>query len=113
MATQSTALHRFSFNKANVLWGAKVLMLALVYVVAGKIGLSISPVHQFATLVWPPTGIAIAMLLLWGEECWPGIFLGAFIINRITGAPLLVAFSIAGGNTLEAIVITRLIRGRL
>jgi signal transduction histidine kinase/integral membrane sensor domain MASE1 len=61
-------------------------------------------VAGFATLVWPPTGIALAALVLRGSRLWPGVMIGAGIANVLTGAPLLVALGIAIGNTLEALL---------
>jgi len=70
----------------------------------------------FATLnassspVWPPTGLAIAVLLLWGPRLWPGIFLGAFAANSLNAGTPATSAAIAAGNTLEAIVGLLLIR---
>ena len=89
--------------------GVRVLALAGVYVVVGLFGLAIAPVHLFASLVWPPTGIALATLLLGGAELWPGVLLGAFLVNAWTGAPLLAAAAMSVGNTLEAVVGARLV----
>jgi signal transduction histidine kinase len=92
-------------------WG-KVLGLFAVYFVAARFGLSISPVAGFATLVWPPTGIAIVALFIFGRKFWPSIFVGAFLINLISGAPILTALFMGIGNTLEAFlgayILTRL-----
>lgn len=84
------------------------LALAAVYFAAGKFGLSLAFVNVSASAVWPPTGIALAALLIWGQRLWPAIFLGAFLVNVTTGeflSPLLIAKSlgIAAGNTLEAL----------
>src|SRR5437868_2360154 len=49
--------------------------LAVLYVVAARLGLALDAVAGFATLVWPPTGIALAALLLFGYRLWPGIFI--------------------------------------
>src|SRR5687768_9873079 len=81
-----------------------VLVLAALYFGTAVIGLSFDAVSGFATLVWPPTGIAIAALLMFGGEYWPGVFLGALLANYFTGAPLPVAFGIGVGNTGEAVV---------
>ncbi|HEY3236758.1 MAG TPA: MASE1 domain-containing protein, partial [Polyangiaceae bacterium] len=78
--------------------------LAIVYLAAAKLGLAMDAVSGFATLVWPPTGVAFAALLLFGLPLWPGVWVGAFIANMWTGAPALVAGGIATGNTLEAVV---------
>jgi PAS domain S-box-containing protein len=81
-----------------------VLALAVLYVAAARIGLAIDAVAGFATLVWAPSGIALAALLLRGDRIWPGVWIGAFVANTLTGAPLLVALGIATGNTLEAVI---------
>jgi signal transduction histidine kinase len=70
----------------------------------------IDAVAGFATLVWPATGIALAALLIFGYRVWPGVFIGAFVANLLTGAPPLVALGIAAGNTLEAVVGAYLLR---
>ncbi len=55
--------------------------------------------------VWPPTGIALAALILLGRRYWPGVLLGAFLANYfLTSAGLAISVGIALGNTLEAIV---------
>src|SRR6266705_4777928 len=82
----------------------KALLLAAAYVLFAKLGLSIQPVNAFATLVWPPTGIALASLLIFGNRFWPSIAAGAVVANVWTGAPLLVALGIGAGNTLEALL---------
>jgi signal transduction histidine kinase len=81
-----------------------IAALAGVYIVAGRLGLSLDPVGGFATLVWPPAGISLAALLVFGPALWPGILLGALLVNVLAGAPFGVALAIAGGNTLEAVV---------
>jgi integral membrane sensor domain MASE1 len=83
---------------------ALVVALAAVYVAAARLGLTLDAVAGFATLVWPPTGISLAVLLLFGYRVWPGIFIGAAIANVLTGAPLVVALGIAVGNTAEALL---------
>lgn len=79
-------------------------MLAATYVAVARLGLQLDPVGRFATFVWPPTGLSLAALLLFGRNLWPGIFLGAAVVNVWTGAPPLVAAGIALGNTLEAVL---------
>ena len=50
---------------------AWILLLALVYFGAAKLGLSLAALHSNVTPVWPPTGIAIASLLIFGRGIWP------------------------------------------
>src|SRR5688500_16708927 len=83
---------------------AATAALALVYVVAARMGLELGTISGFATLVWPPTGIAIAALLLGGYRLWPGVFIGALIANVWNGAPIPVGLGIAAGNAVEALL---------
>lgn len=88
----------------------RIALLAAVYVVVAKAGLSLDAVSGFATLVWPPTGISLVALLIFGIRLWPGVALGAFVVNLWTGAPVLVACGMAAGNCLEAVVGVALLR---
>src|SRR2546430_250763 len=58
------------------------------YFVTALLGLRLDAVAGFATLVWPPTGIALAILWLFGFRLWPGVFAGALCVNLVAGAPL-------------------------
>ena len=83
---------------------ARIILLALVYFAAAKLGLSLAALHSNVTPIWPPTGIAIASLLIFGRRVWPGIFVGALVVNVLTDIPVGSAVGIAVGNTLEALV---------
>jgi signal transduction histidine kinase len=82
---------------------AKIIALATLYTVAARIGLRVNAVSGFATLVWAPTGISLAALLILGGRFWPGVMIGAVAANLLTGAPPLVALGIGCGNTAEAV----------
>ncbi|MGH7390705.1 MAG: MASE1 domain-containing protein [Candidatus Rokuibacteriota bacterium] len=78
--------------------------LFAVYVLAGKIGLSVAFVHANASAVWPPTGIALAAFLVLGHRSWLAIFAGAFVVNATTAGSVATSLGIATGNTLEGLV---------
>ena len=80
-----------------------VVFLAVLYTAAGLLGLQLDAVSGFATLVWAPTGIALAALTRFGIRIWPGVAAGAFIVNILAGAPILAVAGITVGNTLEAV----------
>ncbi|HJV32882.1 MAG TPA: MASE1 domain-containing protein [Patescibacteria group bacterium] len=82
----------------------KLAAVFMAYLVMGRIGLSFEAVNGFASLVWPPTGIAIAVTVLYGRRFWPAIAAAAFAVNFSVGAPVQVALGIALGNTLEALL---------
>jgi integral membrane sensor domain MASE1 len=56
--------------------------VAIVYFLAGKLGLHFAFLHASASAIWPPTGIALAAVLLFGRRIWPAIFVGAFLVSR-------------------------------
>ena len=82
--------------------------LAVVYFVAGRFGLSLAIVNDSASAIWPPTGIAVAALLLLGPGVWPAVAVGAFLVNLTTSGVVGSSVAIALGNTLEAVVAARL-----
>lgn len=83
---------------------AMSLGLAVAYFIAGKLGLMLAFLHENASAVWPPAGIALAAVLLFGYRVWPGIFLGAFLANITTAGSIATSIGIAAGNTIEALV---------
>jgi PAS domain S-box-containing protein len=85
-------------------------LLAIVYYGAARVGLRYASIAQSVSLVWPPTGIALAALTLLGYRYWPGVALGAFLANAGTPVPLPAAAGIALGNALEALVAAYLLR---
>jgi integral membrane sensor domain MASE1 len=88
----------------------KGTILFLSYLLTAYLGLSLDAVGGFATLVWAPTGISLAFLLIYGTKLWPAIFLAAFFINLYFGANYLAAIGIALGNTLEAVAAVFLLK---
>jgi len=80
-----------------------MLLLAAAYFVAAELGLALVETHGNVSPVWPPTGIAIAGLLILGARAWPAVAAGAFLANLWTGVPVGVALGIGAGNTLEAL----------
>jgi signal transduction histidine kinase len=78
-------------------------VLTLVYFIAGKLGLKLAFLNDSASAVWPPSGIALAALLLLGYRAWPAIFVGAFLVNFTTAGTFPTSLGIAAGNTLEAL----------
>ncbi len=88
----------------------KLLVLAVVYRLGVVVGLSMAYVQSNTSPVWPPTGIAIAALLLFGWQLWPAITLAVFVGSVVTGAPLILSIGMAVGNTLEALALVYLLR---
>ena len=85
------------------------------YYVTAKLGLLLATVHPLVTAVWPPTGVAVAALLMLGLRVWPGIAAAAFLANLTSGATVPLALGISVGNTvapLSAVALLRACRAR-
>src|SRR5215469_12755977 len=83
---------------------AAIVMLALAYFTAAKLGFKFAYINPSATAVWVPTGISITAFLILGYRVWPAIFLGAFLANVTTAGSVLTSIAISIGNTLEGIL---------
>lgn len=77
--------------------------LALAYFVAAKLSLTLAIPPGYATAVWPPSGLALAALLIGGPKFWPGVLIGAAAVNFTIQFSLAAALAIGAGNTLEAL----------
>jgi diguanylate cyclase (GGDEF)-like protein len=89
---------------------AQVGLLAAVYFTAAKASLLLAIPPGYASPVWPPSGIALAALLVFGNRLWPGIWLGAAVVNFGVNDSILAGVMIATGNTLEGLAGATLIR---
>jgi integral membrane sensor domain MASE1 len=88
----------------------QLLGVAGVYVASGKLGLDLAFASHSVTAVWPPTGIALAALVLGGYRLWPAVALGALLTNIDTGVPAVTVLGITLGNTLEGLTGAYLLR---
>ena len=73
----------------------KMMLLGGLYYAAASVSLRVALVGGQVTPIWPPTGIALVGLLLFGRKLWPGVALGAFLVNAPIGPSLLTAGGIA------------------
>src|ERR1700686_3669301 len=88
-----------------------ILIVAGLYFLAAKLGLSLASLNASVSPVWPPTGVAIALVLWLGYRAAPGVLLGALFANYLlTDVSLATAAGISVGNTLEAITAVYLVR---
>ena len=85
-----------------------VLLLAATYYAAAKVGQTLRYTASVAAM-WPPAGVGIAALYLWGLRWWPGVLIGELVVNAELhlGDPALPLGSLLGqqtGNMAEIIV---------
>jgi len=87
--------------------------LAVTFVlcfIGGKVGLSVPFTSGNVSPIWPPAGIALAAVLLWGYRMWPSIALASFLVNFLTPIPRWPTLAIALGSTSSALVGAYLLR---
>lgn len=89
---------------------AKIGALAALYTISAQFGFALAGANPNVTAYWPPTGIAVAALLLCGSRVWPGIALGAFIANVTHGANPFLALAFTVGNTLAPLASAAILR---
>jgi len=89
---------------------AQAALLAAIYFGAARFALLLAIPPGYATAVWPPSGIALAALLVVGPRLWPGVWLGSLLANLSIDASIPAASIIATGSTLQALVVSALIR---
>jgi len=91
-------------------WIAKTLLLSVAYYGSAVLSLHLALVRGQVTPIWPPTGIALVALLLFGRRLWPGITLGALLVNLPISPSPVIALGIAAGNTLAPLFAATLLR---
>jgi PAS domain S-box-containing protein len=98
------------------MWVLRGVVVAVAYLVAGKLALLMAIPPGYATAVWPAAGIALVAVLRWGPRVLPGVFVGSVAANLSTslaiaelGRALAIAGGIAAGATLQAFVASALL----
>jgi len=88
----------------------EAVLVGTIYYGTGRLSLHASLVGSSVTPVWPPTGIALVGLLVFGRRVLPGIYLGALLINVTLSPPAWTAFVLAVGNTLAPLTAYELLQ---
>ncbi|WP_054774027.1 CHASE domain-containing protein [Methylogaea oryzae] len=61
-----------------------IAAIAAAYWLFARFGLLLAVPPGYASAVWPPSGIALGAMLVWGNRLLPGIWLGSFLANAVT-----------------------------
>jgi signal transduction histidine kinase len=97
------------------LYAGSVALVAVTYYLAGRIGLELGYLDGAVTVLWPPAGLGLAVLFLYGIRLWPGIVIGDLLLADFS-TPLGTVAGQTIGNTLAlvtaALLLRRLARGR-
>lgn len=83
--------------------------IAAVYYFAAKLGLRFAYINSSVTTIWPPAGIALAAIVLFGYRVWPAVLGAAFLANVTTTGHIPSSIGIAAGNTAEGLLAAYLV----
>jgi len=94
----------------TIIYGLEIAIIAVLYVGLASTAPLLPAITAIQTPLWPPSGIALALILLRGYRIWPGILIGSFAATAISAGLLTVqGLAIAIGTTLGALAGARLI----
>jgi signal transduction histidine kinase/CheY-like chemotaxis protein len=85
-------------------YALELLGAAAVYFATARLGLELAVVARQVSIIWPATGLALALLVLRGRRLAPAIFVGALAANVLNDTSILASTGVAVGNTLEALL---------
>jgi integral membrane sensor domain MASE1 len=101
---------RWSTDRSRRIYLAQLAAVVAVYYATGRLGLLVAISPGNVTPLWPPSGISLAVFLLFGSRLWPSVVLGALLVNTVfrgatseAGRALATTLGIAAGSTLQAL----------
>src|SRR3954471_21520430 len=97
------------------LYVVAVGLVALAYYIAGRIGLELAYLDGAVAALWPPAGLGLAALFLFGVRLWPGVVIGDLLLGDFS-TPFATVVAQTAGNTVALVVaalaLRRLTAGR-
>ena len=94
---------------ALCLYALQVALVTAAYYLAGRIGLELAYLDGAVAAVWPPAGLGLAVLYLYGVRLWPGIVIGDLLLGDFS-TPLGTVLGQTVGNTLAVVLAALLLR---
>ena len=90
-------------------YAVAVALVALAYYLAGRAGLELAYLNGAVAAAWPPAGLGLAILVLYGPWMVPGIVIGDLFLGDYS-TPLGTVLAQTLGNTLALVVAAWLFR---
>src|SRR4051812_26776769 len=94
-------------------WAARytvtLALVALAYYGAGRVGLELAYLDGAVAALWPPAGLGVAVLFLYGIRLWPAIVIGDLFLADYT-TPLGTVVAQTVGNTVAVVAAALLLR---
>src|SRR4051812_22895133 len=92
-----------------LVYGISIALVAAAYYVAGRIGLELAYLDGAVAALWPPAGLGLAVLFLYGVRLWPGIVVGDLLLGDYS-TPFGTVLGQTVGNTLALVIAALLLR---
>lgn len=86
-----------------------IFLVGLIYFGAARYGWTLAAAPTGVSPFWPPAGIALALLILWGRHIWPGILFGVLAADISLGLSSRSILVGATANTIEPLVAATLL----
>jgi integral membrane sensor domain MASE1 len=97
-------------GRGNVaLYTASVALVAGAYYGVGRVGLEFAYLDGAVAALWPPAGLGLAVLFLFGLRLWPGIVIGDLLLGDFS-TPVGTVLGQTVGNTLALVAAALLLR---
>jgi signal transduction histidine kinase len=85
------------------LYAVAVGLVALAYYIAGRVGLKLAYLDGAVAALWPPAGLGLAVLFLFGLRLWPGVVIGDLLLGDFS-TPFATVLAQTAGNTVALVV---------
>src|SRR5690349_1103600 len=102
-------MERARFGRAKILalgsaatYLIELSLIAASYIALAESALLLPATNPSATPLWPPTGFALALVLLRGYRIWPAILVGSLSPYLMAGRSLLESASVGISTLLAA-----------
>src|SRR5438046_549736 len=94
----------------TTLYVLDIAIVALIYVGLANTAALFPVLNAIGTPLWPPSGVALAIMLLRGYRTWPAVYIGSFAASAISVGPVEIqSLAIAGGTAIGELLGTRLL----
>jgi signal transduction histidine kinase len=86
-----------------------LVVVAVAYYLAGRVGLELAYLNGAVAALWPPAGLGLAVLFLYGLRLWPAIVVGDLLLGDFS-TPLGTVLAQTFGNTVAVVAAALLLR---
>src|SRR5690349_14946210 len=93
----------------TAVYAGTLVLVAVAYYLAGRIGLKLAYLDGAVAAVWPPAGVGLACLFLLGIRVWPAIVIGDLLLGDFS-TPLGTVLAQTVGNTVAVVAAALLLR---